>query len=61
MGLQNIEVLLMKEKFRRVDDKETGNRLLKFTVRSSFALLMIALFALCASALAQENTAESWY
>lgn len=51
----------MKERFGRVGAKETGSNLPKFAVRAKFALAMITLFALCVSAMAQENTAEGWY
>lgn len=51
----------MKERIGRVGAKEPGRKLPKFAVRASFALVMIALFAICISAMAQENTADYWY
>lgn len=51
----------MKERIGRVEARETGNKLPKFIVRARFSLVMIALFAICISAMAQENTTENWY
>ncbi len=49
----------MKEMFRLAKARKADNRLSKILGAGIF-IAMIALVALCASALAQENTAEDW-
>lgn len=51
----------MEERVRLAKAKQIDNRTPKTVVVSKLFLAMIALVALCASAVAQENTAEEWY
>ncbi len=51
----------MEERVRLAKAKQIDNRTPKTVVVSKLFLAMIALVALCASAAAQEMTAEDWY